>query len=110
AGPSSLRVVAYVRPDKNAADVEEVILQEIAKLHAQTVSAKELERVRMAIKQSIPPTRESVLNVAGGLAEAAALYNDPNRINTDPEARLAVTAADIQKAAQRYLKNANRVS
>jgi len=49
------------------------------------------------------------LNTAISLADDATLYNDPNRINTESDKRLAVTAADIQKAAQAYLKASNRV-
>ena len=50
-----------------------------------------------------------MLSTAISLADDTALYNDPNRINSEPEKRLAVTAADIEKAAKTYLQNANRV-
>jgi predicted Zn-dependent peptidase len=50
-----------------------------------------------------------VLSTAISLADNTALYNDPNRINTEPQKQLAVTAEDIQKAAAKYLRTANRV-
>jgi predicted Zn-dependent peptidase len=50
-----------------------------------------------------------MLSTAISLADNTALYNDPNRINTEYEKRLAVTAADIQKAARNYLRTANSV-
>ena len=37
------------------------------------------------------------------------LYNDPNRINTNPEKLSAVTAADVQRVAAKYLVSTSRV-
>ncbi|HTS29960.1 MAG TPA: pitrilysin family protein [Bryobacteraceae bacterium] len=108
-GPSTLRIVAYLRPGKTSQEAEGVISEEIAKLNAEPVSEKELERVRTTIRRGIPAVRESMLNSATALAEDAALYNDPNRINSEPDQRIAVTAADIQKAAQAWLRTPNRV-
>jgi predicted Zn-dependent peptidase len=109
AGPSTFRVVAFVRPGRTAQEIEGFISEEIARLNTEPVTDKELERARSSIKRQIPPSRESMLNIAATLAEGAALFNDPNRINTESEKRLAVTAADIQKAAQAWLRTANRV-
>jgi predicted Zn-dependent peptidase len=50
-----------------------------------------------------------VLARAQSLADNAVLYNDPNRINTNPEKLSAVTAADVQRVAARYLQTTNRV-
>ncbi|HET8550216.1 MAG TPA: hypothetical protein VFL57_19530, partial [Bryobacteraceae bacterium] len=52
---------------------------------------------------------ESTMYRAIVLADNAAIYNDPNRINTDLARRLAVTAADIHRVAKKYLEPANRV-
>ena len=109
AGPSTLRVVAYVRPGKEPADVETAITEEIAKLSADPVSDRELGLVRSSIKRAFPSSRENVLNTAITLADDAALFNDPNRINTESDKLLAVTAADIQKAAKTWLRSNNRV-
>ena len=43
------------------------------------------------------------------LSGDAAIYGDPNRINTLLARQLAVTAADIQKIAKEYLKKDNRI-
>jgi zinc protease len=109
AGPSTLRVVVFLKPGKTVPEVEGAISEEIANLSSEPVSQQELEHARRAIKRTIAPSRESVLSVAISLADDAALFNDPNRINTESEKRLAVTAADIQKAARAWLRNANRV-
>src|ERR1035441_5825002 len=108
AGPSTLSIDAMVRPGKTAEEVEGLISEEIAKVLAEPVTAKELERARVSMRRAAVSPRGSVLSIANSLADNAALYNDPNRINTEYEKRLAVTAADMQKAAKTYLRTANR--
>jgi zinc protease len=109
AGPSKFQVTAMIRPGKTPAEVDGMISEEIARLVSQPVTDKELQRARTQIRRSAVSGRESMLNIAVSLADNAALYNDPNRVNTESEKRLAVTAADIQKAAKAYLRAANRV-
>ena len=53
--------------------------------------------------------RLTALSRAQALADDAALYNDPNRINTEIDQQLAITPADIQKAVRAYLTASNRV-
>jgi predicted Zn-dependent peptidase len=108
AGPGMLHISATVRPGKTAEEVESLISEEIAKLHSEPVTAKELGRVRIALRRSAE-NRLTALSRAQALADAAAVYNDPNRVNSEPDAQLAVTAADIQKAARADLLMANRV-
>ncbi|MEP6716374.1 MAG: pitrilysin family protein [Terriglobia bacterium] len=108
-GPSSFHIVAMVRPGRNPAEVEGMISEEIAKFISEPVSDKELARARTGIRRSILFPRESVLSIAVELADDTAIYGDPNRINTEPEKRLAVSAEEIQNAAKKYLRNANRV-
>jgi len=88
--------------------VEGLISEEIAKLHSEPVTAKELRRVRIALERAAE-NRLTVLSRAQALADDAALYNDPNRINTEIDQQLAVTAADTQKAVRTYLVASNRV-
>jgi zinc protease len=108
-GPSSFHIVAMVLPGKDPAEVEGLISEEIAKFLSEPVTATELGKTRTAIRRSMLFPRESVLSTALALADDTALYNDPNRFNTEPEKRLAVSAEDIQSAARKYLRNANRV-
>jgi len=110
AGPSEFGIIAMVRPGKDPQEVKNLIAEEIAKLVAEPVTDKELAKARIGIRRSQVGSRQSELNIAINLADDAALYNDPNRINTESEKRLAVTAADIQKAAKTYLKTSNRVT
>ena len=108
AGPGMLHISATVRPGKTPEEVESLISEEIAKLHSEPVTAKEPGRVRIALRRSAE-NRLTALSRAQALADAAAVYNDPNRVNSELDAQLAVTAADIQKAARADLLMANRV-
>jgi len=42
------------------------------------------------------------------LGQAAVLLGDPNRVNTDLEKLQAVTPADVQRVANKYLTEKNR--
>ena len=108
AGPSMFHISATLRPGKKPEEVEGLISEQIAKLHAEPVTAKELQRARIGVERAAE-SRLTVLSRAQTLADDAALYNDPNRINTDIDQQLAVTAADIQRAARAYLVASNRV-
>jgi len=103
-----LHISATIRPGKTPQEVEGLISEEIARLHAEPVTSQELQRVRIAVRRSAE-SRLTALSRAQALADAAAVFNDPNRVNTDPDQQLAVTAADIQKAVKAELVNANRV-
>ena len=108
AGPGMFRVSATLRPGKTPQEVEGLISEEIAKLHAEPVTAKELQRVRISLRRSVE-LRLTALSRAQALADDAAVYNDPNRINTELDAQLAITAADIQRAAKARLLASDRV-
>jgi zinc protease len=108
AGPGMLQIEATIRPGKSPAEVESLISEEIAKLHSEPVSQKELDRARLSLRRNAV-LRMSVLGRAQALADGAALYNDPNRINTELDLEGAINAAAIQKAVKTYLVASNRV-
>jgi predicted Zn-dependent peptidase len=108
AGPGTFAISVTLMPGKTTAEAEKLVYEEIARLQAEPVTEKELQRVRTAqIRQAA--SRFSMLQRAQQLADDAALYNDPDRINTEIDKNLAITAADIQKAAKTYLQTSNRV-
>ena len=108
AGPGMFHISATLRPGRTPQEAEGLIGEEIARLHAEPVTDKELARVRISIRRSAE-NRITALSRAQALADAAAVYDDPNRVNTEIEAQLAVAAADIQKAAKAYLVKSNGV-
>ena len=108
AGPGMFHISATVRPGKTPEEVEALISEEIAKLHSEPVTAKELGRVRIALRRNAE-NRLTALSRAQALADAAAVYNDPNRVNTESDEQLAVSGDDILKAAKADLLLSNRV-
>jgi zinc protease len=90
-------------------EVESVISAEILKLQNGSVTDQELKRVRTAARRNAVAIREDALARAVQLADLAAMYDDPNRINTNTEKLTAVTAADVQRVAKTYLRPANRI-
>jgi zinc protease len=108
-GPSSLHITCTVRPGKTIQEAESLISEEVSRVMAAPVTLQELTRVRTSSRRGSVSLRESALGRALMLADNAAVYNDPNRINTSPEKLVAVTAADVQRVAQKYLKSKNRI-
>jgi predicted Zn-dependent peptidase len=107
-GPGTFHISATLRPGKTPEEVEGLISEEIARLHSEPVTGKELARVRIGVRRGAE-SRITALSRAQALADAAAVFDDPNKVNTDGDLQLAVTAADIQRAAKAHLVAANRV-
>jgi zinc protease len=108
-GAGLFRITCTVRPEQKIEEAESLISEEIAKLHSEPVTDKELKRVRTSARRSAVAVRESALSRAMSLADNAANYNDPNRINTLTDKMTAVTAADVERVTKAYLRNDNRV-
>jgi zinc protease len=108
-GAGLFRITCTVRPGQKIEEAESLISEEIAKLHSEPVTDKELKRVRTSARRSAVAVRESALSRAMSLADNAANYNDPNRINTLTDKMTAVTAADVERVTKAYLRNDNRV-
>src|SRR5215831_5391400 len=107
-GPGMFHISATLRPGTKPEEVEGLIGEEIARLHSEPVTAKELGRVRVNQLRAAE-NRLTALSRAQALADAAAVYDDPNRVNTEPERVMAISAADIQRAAKANLNKANSV-
>jgi len=52
---------------------------------------------------------QTALAKANALSQNAVFFNDPDRMNTNLDHILAVTAADVQRVAKKYLVKSNRV-
>ncbi len=101
-------LIAIVANGKNPEDVENSLRAEIKKLQDSPVSAAELEKAKNQIVTSQLRNRETNLGKSQTLGQAAVLLGDPNRVNTDLERLLAVTADDVQRVAKKYLTDENR--
>jgi predicted Zn-dependent peptidase len=108
-GPGALRITCTVRPGKTLQEAESLIAEEVSRMIAAPVSEEELTRVRTSARRSAVGLRESALSRALTLANDASVYNDPNRINTETDRLMAVSAADVQRVARTYLRGDNKI-
>ena len=99
---------AYTAQGKKPEDVEAALKAEIKKLQDAPVAAAELEKAKNQIVTGQLRQRETSLGKSNALGRAAVILGDPNRVNTDLDRLRAVTAADIQRVAQKYLTDNNR--
>jgi zinc protease len=82
---------------------------EINKLAAKPISEGELTIARNQLLAAKLLERETFEGKASTLGEAAAVYGDPNRANTDLSDLQAVTPAQVQAAAQKWLTPQNQL-
>jgi zinc protease len=94
---------------KSAADAEKAALAELDKLTTEPVTAPELDKARNLLLFDELKERETAEGQAFALGEAAVSFGDPGRVNTDIARLQAVTAADVQRVAQKYFTAENRV-
>ncbi len=101
-------LTAIVAAGKKPEDAEAALRAEIKKLQDTPVSAAELEKAKNQIITSQLRQRETNNGKANALGQAAVLLGDPNRVNTALEKLQAVTAADLQRVANKYFTDKNR--
>ena len=101
-------LIAFVANGKKPEDVEASLRAEVRKLQEAPVTAAELEKAKNQIVTSQLRQRETSLGKSQALGRAAVLLGDPNRVNTELDRLQAVTAADVQRVAKKYLTDDNR--
>jgi predicted Zn-dependent peptidase len=74
------------------------------------ISEEEFQKLRNQVETDFVSRNSGVAGIAESLANYQVYFGDANLINTEIDRYMKVTRADIQKAAQKYLKNTNRVS
>jgi zinc protease len=107
--PGLFDVTVITAGGKSAADAEKAALAEIDKLRAEPITAAELEKARNMLLSDVLGARETAQGQAFALGEATVNFSDPERVNTDITRLQAVTAADVQRVAQKYFSPKNRV-
>jgi predicted Zn-dependent peptidase len=108
-GPGLFRVGMTLPPGSDPARAEQVVDEEIARIQSGGVTEGEMNKARAQERAGAVRQLESTLGRANALSQYAVFYNDPGRINTELARLQAVTAADVQRVASKYLTKANRV-
>jgi len=102
-------VTAILSEGKKPEEAEKALLAEIKKMQETLVSASELEKAKNQIITDQLRQRETSNGKALALGEAAVLFGDANRVNTDLARLQAVTADDIQRVMKKYFTADNRM-
>lgn len=100
---------AIIASDKKVEDAERSLLAELKRIQDTPVTAAELEKAKNQLVTDELRERETTNGKAFALAEAAVLYGDPTRANTNIDRLLAVTATDVQRVMKKYFTETNRV-
>jgi len=107
-GPGALYTFATLRPGMKPADAEAAIYEEIERLKKEPIADWELQKAKNATRRTFFGGLESSLSRAITLSQYAVFYNDPNLINTRVDKVAAVTKEDVQRVANKYLRDTNR--
>jgi predicted Zn-dependent peptidase len=107
-GPGLFRAIGMLPPGKSAGDLEAAIYEEIEKVKTGTIEGWEIEKARNSARRSYLGGLTSSLQRAVLMSQYVVYYNDPNLINTRLDRLMAVTAADVQRVAAKYLTPENR--
>ena len=83
--------------------------EELHRIHREGISAEELAKLKAQLEVESLEQNSRVAGVANNLATAYMLLGDTRLINTELDRYMALTPADIQRAAQVYFAPWNRV-
>lgn len=101
--PQPYAMFVLYNPTFKTNQIVDQLQEEVAKLQNAPVDAKELERVKTQLRANRIQGIQSSLSRARMLAQYEVTDGDAGLINTELDAMLAVTPAQIQAAAKKYL-------
>ncbi|HXU01071.1 MAG TPA: pitrilysin family protein [Polyangia bacterium] len=105
--PGLFLVYAAYLPDRDAGRVEAVLAEEIAAVRDKPITPAELDKAKNQLAAGFVFGLQTVDGVAGALGRAQYVEGDWKRFVEGATRYLAVTAADIQRVAKKYLVDTN---
>jgi predicted Zn-dependent peptidase len=96
-------------PAFTADQIMDQVQEEFTKLQKQPIPAKDLDRIKTQLRANQIQGLQSSLSRARALAQYEVTDGKPELINTELDAMLAVTPAQIQAAAKKYFTTDKRV-
>jgi zinc protease len=107
-GPGALYISATLKPGGKPADVEAAIYDEIARLQKEGIADWELQKAKNTTRRNFINSLQSSLSRAIQIGQYTVYYNEPGLINMRLDKVNAVTKADVQRVANKYLTATNR--
>lgn len=83
--------------------VLKAIAEHLQKVIDEPITQRELDKVKNQMLRGVVTGALTVANKANLLGSAALIYQDPERVNTRIDEIRAVTIADVQRVAKKYL-------
>ena len=107
-GLGALYIGANLRPGAKTEAVEAAIYEEIERLKKEPIADWELQKAKNSTRRAFVNSLQSSLSRAINLTQYAIYYNDPGLINARLDKVAAVTKDDVQRVANKYLRDTNR--
>ncbi|MGH9469388.1 MAG: M16 family metallopeptidase [Terriglobia bacterium] len=105
--PNLFFVFAVMNPGRTSPEGEAQVTQVLSKLKSGETTAEDLDRAKNEVLRDAALTRQSAQGRADALGYDAVILKDPDLYNTEMARVMRVTAADIQRAAQKYFTRRN---
>ena len=83
--------------------------RQFAAVRDEPVPETELEKLKVQIETEHATDNSRVAGIANNLANAYTFLGGTDKVNTEVQQYLAVTAADLQRVARKYFVPENRV-
>jgi len=90
-------------------DLEKAMDAEYEKVKSDLISEEEFQKLRNQIENDFTSSNARVAGIAESLANYHMYFGDANLINTEIERYMKVTREDIQRVANKYFTDENRV-
>ena len=110
AQPSHFQAGAILASGKSLADGERAVLAEVGRLRDAPVTAAELDRAKTQLVTTGLKDRQAIDDRANALGFALMWDGDAAEANAEIGKLQAVTAADVQRVARKYLPDDRRVT
>jgi zinc protease len=107
--PGVMLIFGIANMGTDQLDLETEMTTVIDNLVKNGVTAEEVAKVKSQVENEFINQNARLMGVAENLANYHVYFNDANLINTELERYMAVTAADMQRVAQKYLVKDNRL-
>jgi predicted Zn-dependent peptidase len=106
--PEAYAIFVLYKPNFTGTQIVDQIQDEISKLQNAPLEAKDLDRVKALIRSTVVSGLQSSLTRAQTLAQYEIADGNPSLINTELDALMAVTPAQVQAAASKFLSPGKR--
>jgi zinc protease len=107
--PNLFFAVAIVQPGKTTEEAANALIAELDRLRKEPISAAELQQAKNQFARDYIFSRESNKDKAMQLGHAAVIHNDIKTADGEFDIFMGITAADVQRVAQKYFTPENRL-